>query len=53
MLLARDVCMKNKCGFVGSCVPVLQHAVCVVLAVMTLKELIGKVLRLKKPLNYI
>jgi len=44
---------KRKSGFPGSCMPVLQHVVTVALPVMTLKELIGKVLKLKRILNYI
>lgn len=44
---------KSKSGFLGSCMPVLQHVVFVVLPVMSLKELIGKVLRIKKTVNYI
>lgn len=52
MLLVWDVCMKNEKKRLDS-LAVLQHVAFVVLPVATLKELIGKNLRLKKSKNYI
>lgn len=52
MLLVWDVCMKKEKKRLDS-LAVLQHVAFVVLPVATLKELIGKNLRLKKSKNYI